>query len=147
MRHRRRRSGAAAVEFALTAVILLLLLFGAFEFCRYLMVRQVLTAAAREGARYALVHSTDSNVDTVSIARVRQTMAGVDRTAFGTPATVAVYAANNTGVSIGATADAKFGQPICVRVQGDYRFMLPAVLGLPSTSRMDVKCLVRSEQP
>jgi len=52
--HRGRR-GAAAVEFALTAPVLFLLVFGMIEVGRALMVQHLLTNAARDGARAAIL--------------------------------------------------------------------------------------------
>ncbi len=52
--HRRPcRRGVAAVEFALTAPLLFLLVFGMIEVGRGLMVQQLLSNAARDGARSA----------------------------------------------------------------------------------------------
>jgi Flp pilus assembly protein TadG len=49
------RRGAAAVEFAMVFPFLLVLLLGIFEFGRLWSVNQVVTDAAREGARRAVV--------------------------------------------------------------------------------------------
>ena len=49
------RRGVAAVEFALTAPLLFLLVFGMIEVGRGLMVQQLLANAARDGARSAIL--------------------------------------------------------------------------------------------
>jgi Flp pilus assembly protein TadG len=67
-RVRSRRRGAAAVEFAVVAPVFLLLVFGIVEFGRMLMVHQVLTNAAREGARRAVLRGTTS-ADVVNTVR------------------------------------------------------------------------------
>ena len=60
-----RRSGAAAVEFALIAPLLIVLVFGMIEFGRMFMAEQVLTNAAREGARKAILPgATDDQAQT-----------------------------------------------------------------------------------
>lgn len=46
----------ALVEFAIVAPIFFLILFGIIDFGRYVYYTQVLNNAAREGARYAIVH-------------------------------------------------------------------------------------------
>ena len=57
---RRRLAGQALTEFALIAPFFLLLIFGIIEFGRYVYTVQVLNNAAREGARYAIVHGAES---------------------------------------------------------------------------------------
>lgn len=47
----RKQRGAAAVKFAASAPVFVLLLFGMIEFGRMVMVQQMLTNATREGAR------------------------------------------------------------------------------------------------
>lgn len=51
----RARAGAAVVEFAVVAPLLFLLVLGIIEFGRTLMVQEILTNAAREGARRAVL--------------------------------------------------------------------------------------------
>jgi Flp pilus assembly protein TadG len=63
---RRNRRGAAAVEFAVVSPVLFLLIFGMIEYGRMVMVQQVITNAAREGARKGVLDgSTNSDVTTV----------------------------------------------------------------------------------
>lgn len=54
-RKRNRRNGAAVVEFALTAPLLFMLLFGALELGHANMIFNVSEAAAYEGAREGIV--------------------------------------------------------------------------------------------
>jgi len=56
----RRSRGQALVEFAFVAPIFFLLLFGIIDFGRYVYYVQILNNAAREGARYAIVHGSNS---------------------------------------------------------------------------------------
>jgi Flp pilus assembly protein TadG len=60
---KRGERGAAAVEFALITSILLMLLFGIFEYGRTFSEIEVLTSAAREGARVAAVRGTPSEIE------------------------------------------------------------------------------------
>jgi TadE-like protein len=53
---RTRRRGVTVVESALVLSVFLLLLFGMFEYCRFLLVLHVSNNAARDGARYASVN-------------------------------------------------------------------------------------------
>jgi Flp pilus assembly protein TadG len=48
------------VEFAFVAPIFFLLIFAMIDFGRYVYYVQVLNNAAREGARYAIVHGSNS---------------------------------------------------------------------------------------
>jgi Flp pilus assembly protein TadG len=55
-----RRDGQALVEFALVAPIFFLLLFGVIEGGRFILYYETLSNATREGARYAIVHGSNS---------------------------------------------------------------------------------------
>ena len=62
---RQRRStserGTAIVESAIILPVFFMLLFGVFEAGRFMNTQQVLTNAAREGARYAVTPLTQTN--------------------------------------------------------------------------------------
>ena len=63
MRIRRRtRSGATVVETAAVLSVFVLFFFGVFEYCRYVMIENLLINAVRDGCRYALVHCQDVTV-------------------------------------------------------------------------------------
>jgi len=66
--HARRpgRRGATLPEIALLLTIFLMFLFGVFEYARYLLVLHTITNAARDGARYAVISSTNPNANTFS---------------------------------------------------------------------------------
>ncbi|MCH8921801.1 MAG: pilus assembly protein [Planctomycetes bacterium] len=96
-----RRTGVAAVEFALVAPVFFVLVFGMIEFGRMVMVQQILTNASREGARRAVLDAaTNANVTTVvndyltsasiSGATVTVTPSTPSSAAFGDPVTVVV---------------------------------------------------------
>ena len=71
MKRYRSEKGAALLETAITIPIILLISVGIFEFGRAYQTWQILTNAAREGARMAVINgSTDANVT----ARVRSYM-------------------------------------------------------------------------
>jgi Flp pilus assembly protein TadG len=54
------RRGATMVEMALICGVFLMLLLGMVEIARAMWAREVITSAAREGARYAIVHGANS---------------------------------------------------------------------------------------
>jgi Flp pilus assembly protein TadG len=55
VKNNKKRRGAAAVEFAVVAPVLIMLVFGMIEFGRAIMVQQVIVNASREGARTAVI--------------------------------------------------------------------------------------------
>ena len=65
MKRMRGEKGAALIEAAVTVPIILLISVGIFEFGRAYQTQQVLTNAAREGARVAVIEgTTDAEVRT-----------------------------------------------------------------------------------
>jgi Flp pilus assembly protein TadG len=66
------RLGAAAIEFAVIAPLMILFTFGLIEIGRFMLVKQSATHATREGARVAVRPTAD--VDTV-IDRVTEELA------------------------------------------------------------------------
>jgi hypothetical protein len=61
MNRRPRSTGQALVEFALIIPIFLVLLMGIFDFGRVVWAQNSLASAAREGARFAIVHGGSSS--------------------------------------------------------------------------------------
>ena len=53
------RRGSSIVEFAVVAFVLLLVVFGVFEFCRMALVYVNLANASRVAVRYAITHGVD----------------------------------------------------------------------------------------
>lgn len=66
MRRTRRpkERGAAAVEFALVLIPLMLILMGTIDFGYYFFMRAIVTNAAREGARAGAISATPGGVTT-----------------------------------------------------------------------------------
>ncbi|MBA4067032.1 MAG: hypothetical protein C0501_25640 [Isosphaera sp.] len=105
------RRGMTIVESALVLSVFLLLLFGMFEYCRFLLVLHVTNNAAREGARYASVN-TDKPADFPSVdftdgagktfrsirAYTRDRMGGTQGNIDGFR--VAVYAVDPVGLTL-----------------------------------------------
>jgi Flp pilus assembly protein TadG len=54
-------NGVVAVELAIVGAVLLLLISGALDFGHAWYMRQVVTNASREGARYGITYKTDSS--------------------------------------------------------------------------------------
>jgi Flp pilus assembly protein TadG len=53
--------GAVLIEFAISALLVLTVLFLTLELCSAVYTYTVLADAANEGVRYAIVHSSDTN--------------------------------------------------------------------------------------
>jgi Flp pilus assembly protein TadG len=87
------RSGVATVEFAIILIPLLILLFGIWEVGRTIQVQEILSAAARDGARiaaqgtiinltgaYTEIRVSGSNPNLTNIVRLNLEQAGLDAT-------------------------------------------------------------------
>ena len=79
------RRGQGLVEFALVVPLFLILLFGMVEFGRAWMTKNILTGAAREAVRHAVVQT--DNVLSESVAKARATEV-LNSAAIGVPPAV-----------------------------------------------------------
>lgn len=115
------RRGAAAVEFAVIAPIMILFMFGTIEVGRLMMIKNAATHASREGARMAV---TPMATASEAIARATQQMQA--------------YA--STGVTVTITpnelANAQPGDMVTVRVAVDAASIrwLTSAVQLPITT-------------
>lgn len=167
----RRRRGATTVEFAMVAILLFLLLFGIFEYGRFLFVYHVTTNAARDAARFAVVRTgggtmpgeagTITTADVVEVWRsglfngktYGTGMAGAENQITGY--TVDVYTVpdadlyatppNLDPAGKPSWTEAQFHQQIAVRVSGTYRPVVPNLIGLNKDVPFVVVVLVGSE--
>ncbi len=146
---RARRRGAAAVEAALVLFVLFLFLFGIFEYSRLFMTLNVVENAARAGARHACVQFTANRTPSQIDATTQEVkdltidvMGGVDGQLEGID--VEVHRLDpQTGADAGSWNIARFGEPIAVRVTGDYR---PTVrLFMPETVPIRIQAFMASE--
>lgn len=168
-----RRRGATIVESALVLSIFLMLLFGIFEYCRYLMVLHITNNAARDGARYAAVN-VNCPSDEVTAKRTaienytKDRMKAVEKQF--TDLKVAVYPCDSAGLALstpvirskstsgsapypnpfGATPyspwnNAVFTERVAVTVQGKYKPILPSLLFLKTEVTVEVTAITASE--
>ena len=134
---RTRRAGAVLVEAAMVLPLVLLFILGLMEYSRYLMTLHVLTNAVTVGATYAARHTDpiyfngttygNANSDVTTI--VTNALAGQQLTGQ----TISVYESDALGNNLGTWTSAQAGQYVCVQITGTYSFMVPQLLGLPST--------------
>jgi Flp pilus assembly protein TadG len=128
---RKHRCGAAVLEFAAVAPVLFVLVFGMLEFGRMVMVQQMITNAAREGARIAIVPgSTTSSVTTaVSTYLTGASISGATTTVSPEP------------------SSATYGATITVTVSVPYTSVswVPSPYFLGATT-LTANCIMRTEQ-
>lgn len=105
-----RRAGAAAVEFAVVAPVFFLVVLGIIEFGRMVMVQQVITNAAREGARIAVLDSATSGRVTT---RVNSYLS-----AANLPNATVILTPSNP-------SSAGFDEPVTVEIQMPYSAVSP----------------------
>lgn len=147
-RREKGRPAATLVETAFVLAIALLFMFGIFEYGRYVMTRQLMENAAREGARYAAVHTYDGTTAGIQdyvdgkLSVARQQMVG-----YVKANNIQVYAADASGAAIGGKAwnDSAFGQYIAVQVTGTYQPILPNFLFMNSSITVTAKSVMASE--
>jgi Flp pilus assembly protein TadG len=100
------RAGVAALEFALTVSMFLMLVFGIVEIGRYLAAQQSLTSAVHVGGRYAVAHdslssspATQSSIQTV----IQNAAGGLVANSITATATFSPNNAAGSTVTISAT--------------------------------------------
>ena len=129
-------AGQALVEVAIALPILLALLVGIFEFARAYNIQQVITNAAREGAREGVVD--DTNPTTIAVTR----------------ATARLSDANISGATVNATcaAPCDTGTEFTVSISVPYTFVfIGPVLSLfssgvdPGTITLSTSSTMRKE--
>ena len=127
--------GAAAVEFAIICVLLLIIVFGAIEFGIAFSKVNVYTGAAREGARYAAVRCSPNLSCTNALIAQRVTDSAVGYP-IGPGSPTADVQCSDTNV--GAEVTVSWNQNITVNI--------PFVPGLnPKTFTRHVKAVFRCE--
>jgi Flp pilus assembly protein TadG len=137
------RRGAAVVEAAIVMNIFLLFIFGIFEFGHFVMVKQLMDNAARDGARMASTGTL--TVTTAQIqAQVTTELAGQGPSNL----TINVFQANpTTGANIGSWTNAGLGNAVAVQITGTYHPMLSIAALLPTPFTITSEAMVYSESP
>jgi len=130
------RGGATTVETAMVIFLFLLLMFSIFEYGRMVMLQHLMINGAREGCRYAVVHSTDTTIVADVQNTVRRHM-GDQYTQF--PDLLIETFPSQTPSAANDTAAINNLQPdddVTVRVTGTFRTMFPTLLFLPVSFQM-----------
>ena len=141
----RSQRGAALLEMALTLPLLLLVCVGILEFGRAYQTWQVITNAAREGARIAVLPGMD---DTAVRSRVQQYMT-IGQLPQAASATIAID--RNRTVSVGGT-DTASASEVIVNYPFDFVVLDPIARlatgqgnGTPSSLNMVASATMRNE--
>ncbi len=127
----RSRRGASAVEFAIVAPIFFMVVLGIIEFGRMAMVQQMITSAAREGARVGVL-------DGATLTTVSNKANGYLASAGMTTATIAV--------SPNPPSSAGFGESVTVTVSIPFNDVswLPAPFFIAGTT-LTAEAVMRRE--
>ncbi len=123
----RRQRGQALVEFAFVAPIFFLMLFGIIDFGRYVYYVQILNNAAREGARYAIVHGSNSFQPTGPTSNDPTITAIVRNYAVGVIGNGAVLTIGSTWGTPPNPPTNNRGQNVHVTVTYDFHSLIPIV--------------------
>jgi hypothetical protein len=142
---RPRRLASALVETAAVAGVFMLVLLGITEYCRFLFFLQLSENACREGCRFAVVNTSDSNLtaDTTTVATNYMNNLGAKMRNF----TITVSQADTSGNIIsGATPQSTpFGGYIVVQIDFDYDTIAPSLMFLNKTLHVTTKAYMCSE--
>jgi Flp pilus assembly protein TadG len=107
------RRGQAVVEFALVLPLVLIMVISVFEFARAWNIQQVLTDAAREGARLAVVGSGNDEAAGVTEAKVKS--------AINNATAVAAITLCGTCIDVTGLGTGR-GFPATVSIEHEHRF-------------------------
>jgi len=131
-----RKKGSVMVEFALVLPIFVLFMVGIVEFSRVLMVQQVITNAAREGARAGSIYINDITAQSqaATISNAYLTASGVD-------------ASNTSLVTVDSDLITTGGLPaIQVLINYNYDSLLTGFIpGIPGTLTLSATVVMRRE--
>ncbi len=121
--------------------VCLLFVLGLFDFGRVIMLQQLVTNAAREGCRYAIVNTSTATTSQVQ-TYVTNYLCGQQITNLA----INVYEADpTTGANLGAWTNAGLSNSIAVQVTGTISTLTPTFSLLPSSVPVQSTCIMASE--
>jgi len=138
------RRGAYVVELAFVVMILMTIIFAIYEYSRLIFVQQMVYNAAREGARFAIVNTSDSTLVADTQAYVKTKMCGLDNMP-NCNYSCQVYQADNNGNNLGDPATAAFGEYIAVQIDYDFQPVFPSLLFWNNSIHVSSKTMMYSE--
>lgn len=145
---RSRQRGAAALEFALVAPVIILMVFGMIDFAMVMNAQAVVANAARDAARAASLNANELSAHRAAWV----TASNLNRAAYDTNPTVRVdcILADLATACTGANYDAAVKPPdSVVRVTVTYRYTyitpLPGLIGMGGQTTMTKQSFMRIE--
>ncbi|HEV3340995.1 MAG TPA: TadE/TadG family type IV pilus assembly protein [Pirellulales bacterium] len=137
------RRGVSSVEAAIVMNVFLLFIFAIMEFGHFVMVKQLMDNAARDGARLA---ATGQGTVTTAQIQALVTTELVNQGPSGM--NIQVFQANpTTGANVGPWTSASLGQPIAVQITGQYVPMVALANLLPLPVNVSSEAIIYSEFP
>jgi Flp pilus assembly protein TadG len=124
-----REYGAATVEFAITAVVLFLFVFGIIEFGLLMFDKHILTNASREGARAGIVMTDDARVSDAEIQGIVRAYAEEHMVSFRSSSAL-VFNPPISPVESSRVGDELFGTDLVVTVNYQFDFLLLSGFGI-----------------
>jgi Flp pilus assembly protein TadG len=137
---RSRRRGVTAVEYSIVIGATLVLLLAIFEYGMFVMIRNMVDHAAREGARLAI-----SNTHQLNTTDIENRVNAVLTNQRLNNVVVQVYWSDASGNNLGLWNNTPFGERIAVQVDCTYRPMLPSYGFLPDPLSVRGRATMRSE--
>jgi Flp pilus assembly protein TadG len=146
------RRGATVVETAFVLSIALILTFAIYDYGRYFMLSQLVSNAAREGARQAVATTNTQNTAAIQNT-VIQYLANQNFTdASGNPFSASDVVVLQVNPATGAPTtpdsnwyDAGFGSSIMVQVNATFKPLFPTFGFLPATVPLQGTAVMSSE--
>ena len=128
-----RRGAATLPKTAIVLPMMLLFLFGILEYSRYVMLLQVMNNAAREGCRYAVMHTNPVVITGVTYGNAESDVKTLVSNCLAGQAlsgqAVTVYGSDRLGNNNGTTwQNTQSGQWITVKITGNFISVLPTFL-------------------
>jgi Flp pilus assembly protein TadG len=149
-RRRDTRRGSALVQTAILLPMMMLLLFGILEYSRYVMLLQVMNNAAREGCRYAVMHTNPIVINAVTYGNANSDVTNLVSSCLAGQAlsgqAVTVYGSDALGNNNGVTwQNTQSGQWITVKITGNFVSILPGFLRMANNVPITAESVMRSE--
>lgn len=145
---RDRDRGAAAVEFALVLPVLVMILMGIIDFGMATNAQAILANAARDGARAASLTGSEAKACSAAL-KASSSLLGFNNTGDCSTSvprvTVTCQTPDGSACSSGFDTSKEVGGTAVVSVSYVYKWVSPAVFGLPGSTTITKSSYMRIE--